>query len=146
MSIEAESIKTHSKKSSRQICSSSQVFLLNHCLNHLGLFFHFCFKIKHSTFFSRQYFSNNNIIIACHRCCDATHTNTPPNPLTLDMLACHPRQCTTYTSTPPTLAHYPRQYATHASKNSTFEKISDCISIKIVFLTVFIIMFIKIGS
>ena len=41
--------------------SSNQVLLLNHCYNLFRIFFHFCFRSKHSTFFSSgQYFSNSN--------------------------------------------------------------------------------------
>ena len=75
------------------LCKSGSSFL-NHRSNLLGTFFHFCFKIKHSTFVSSgQYLNNNN--------------NNKSMPPTSAHHPHHPRythQNFTHISTPPTVA------------------------------------------
>ena len=93
-------------------------------------FFHFCFKSKHSTFFSSgQYFNNNNdnnnsssLTLACHPRQPSQHaTHSTHN----TRLSRHPRQYATHATharTSPTQARdlcYPHKHATHASTNST---------------------------
>ena len=55
------------------------------------------------------------------------HASTSLIPLTL---ARHQHKRATHASTPPTKAHYPRQHATHASKNSPpFFKLINCVQL-----------------
>ena len=76
------------------------------CSNLFGIYFHFGFKSKHSTFFLRQYFNNNS----------NNNNNMTP---TLTRHPHYPRQHTTYASTPPTLVQIARQFS-HSIQEAQF--------------------------
>ena len=82
---------TGSNNAKQNLLFKSGYSIKNHWSNLFGIFFHFCFKGKHSSFFLRDSISviTITIIIACHLLYHATHASTLPTSPTVARKALH---------------------------------------------------------